>query len=188
LAIFLWYYLENNTIMKKRETIRTFLGTSQNEMAILLKVSPGQWSMYESGKRKLPAHATLLLAEMLAYMQTPKAKAGIVALSAGQDTKTRQKLEGSLLKNEFEQHKTIRKKAEMQKKHEGFLKALQLTQFLHSQAQEQKMEPPQIIKAIQSRASKGLEKNGMPQLVELQAKIELLKLEEKWLKNELAKL
>jgi transcriptional regulator with XRE-family HTH domain len=174
--------------MKKNETIRTFLGTSQNEMATLLKVSPGQWSMYESGKRKLPAHATQLLAEMLTYMQTPEAKTGIASLSADQNAKTRQKLESRLLNNEFEQQKTIQKSADMQQKHKGFLKALQLTQFLNSMGQEQKMEPQQIINDIQLRASKGLEKNGMSKLVELRAKIELLKVEQKWLKNELARL
>lgn len=43
--------------MEKRTTIRKSLGLNQMEMAILLQTARGQWSMYESGKRDLPANA-----------------------------------------------------------------------------------------------------------------------------------
>lgn len=60
--------------MEKDKNIREILGLQQQEIAILLKVTRSQWSLYEIGKRDLPIAAKLKLAEMLAFMQKSDAK------------------------------------------------------------------------------------------------------------------
>jgi transcriptional regulator with XRE-family HTH domain len=51
--------------MPKRENIRQLLGLTQEMLAIELQITRSQLSMYELGKRDLPANAKLKLAEMI---------------------------------------------------------------------------------------------------------------------------
>ena len=51
--------------MEKTDNIRSLLGLSQENLALLLKVSRSQIAMYELGKRNLPVHAMEMLAIML---------------------------------------------------------------------------------------------------------------------------
>ena len=51
--------------MHNHENIRSILGLSQDELATLLAVTRSQISMYELGKRDLPASAKLKLAELI---------------------------------------------------------------------------------------------------------------------------
>lgn len=55
--------------MKEKETFKNILGLSQEEMAIVLGISRGQWSMYECGKRELPLAAALEFTRMLEYIR-----------------------------------------------------------------------------------------------------------------------
>jgi transcriptional regulator with XRE-family HTH domain len=58
--------------MNKKEKIRAILGITQEKLAIELKITRSQLSMYELGKRDLPAVAKLKLAEMTAEVQKTK--------------------------------------------------------------------------------------------------------------------
>lgn len=69
----------------------------------------------------------------------------------------------------------------MQKKHDDHIKALQLADFLASDVEHQEAWTFQVAKLIESKATKGLEKNGLPQLVKLQIKEKLLQLEQELL-------
>jgi transcriptional regulator with XRE-family HTH domain len=51
--------------MENNVKIQNVLGLKQEEMAIVLKITRAQWSMYLSGKRSLPVAALLKLAEIL---------------------------------------------------------------------------------------------------------------------------
>lgn len=55
--------------MKKIEKIRDQFGLTQNDLALLLRVTRSQLSMYELGKRDLPIAAKEQLAQMLGYLQ-----------------------------------------------------------------------------------------------------------------------
>lgn len=48
--------------MKDRRDLRMSLGMTQLDMAMLLGISRAQWSMYESGRRRLPPAALPVLA------------------------------------------------------------------------------------------------------------------------------
>jgi len=58
--------------MKNATTIKSLLGFTQEETAILLGVSRGQWSMYVAGKRDLPSDAKKQFIAMLS-LQNAKA-------------------------------------------------------------------------------------------------------------------
>ena len=60
--------------MKKTNSIRQQLGVTQENLALLLKVSRSQLSMYELGKRDLPVEAKKQLAEMLQHAQKNSSK------------------------------------------------------------------------------------------------------------------
>ncbi|UPT69533.1 MAG: helix-turn-helix transcriptional regulator [Flavobacterium sp. JAD_PAG50586_2] len=56
-------------IMKKTDTLSALLGLTQGEMALLLRVHPSQWSMYESGRRNIPLKAKQVLSIMLGFLK-----------------------------------------------------------------------------------------------------------------------
>ncbi len=60
--------------MKKRDNLRNILGITQEDLAVLLKVSRTQLSMYELGKRDLPIAAKIQLVEMFKYIKEDASK------------------------------------------------------------------------------------------------------------------
>lgn len=61
-------YLIKIDTMKNLNTVRISLGLSQYEMAHYLEISRSQLTMYEQGKRDLPTHALVKLAEMELFL------------------------------------------------------------------------------------------------------------------------
>ena len=57
--------------MENKKSIRSLLGFKQEELALLLKVSRSQLSLYELGKRSLPLHAMEKLALLVSQLQNP---------------------------------------------------------------------------------------------------------------------
>ncbi len=121
--------LQQMPVMKKEHPIRTLLGITQEEIAMLLGVSRGQWSMFEIGKRDLPLPAKQLLAEMLAYVQIsgPNAKQ-----TPQIHQPIRQQLERLLHENEYQQARVLRKIDTATKKYEAQLRLQQLSNFLEN--------------------------------------------------------
>jgi transcriptional regulator with XRE-family HTH domain len=60
--------------MKNSKAIRAQFGMSQNELAIYLQISRSQLAMFENGKRDLPTHALVKLAEMELFLIKDKAQ------------------------------------------------------------------------------------------------------------------
>ena len=60
--------------MKNSKVIRAKFGMSQIEMAICLQIPRSQLAMYENGKRDLPTHALVKLAEMELFLLNYNAK------------------------------------------------------------------------------------------------------------------
>lgn len=116
--------------MKKENTIRTLLGVTQLELAMLLGVTRSQYAMFELGQRDLPLHAKQLLAEMLSYVQSTEATAK--SIQAAPPQATQPQLERLLRENEYQQLLTARKIATATKKIQKQDRLLQLTAFLSS--------------------------------------------------------
>jgi transcriptional regulator with XRE-family HTH domain len=125
-------------IMKNKTTIRTLLGLSQQDMAVLLGVTRGHLSMYEIGKRDLPSHAMLLLAEMLAYVQAPEAAERRTEAAKQYSKPHQQFIERMIRENEFQQLRIARKIAAEQKKQESQLRMVHLSDFLNNRQAKEK--------------------------------------------------
>ncbi len=61
-------FLKKNDTMKNLNAVRINLGLSQLEMASYLQIHRSQLTMYEQGKRDLPTHALVKLAEMELFL------------------------------------------------------------------------------------------------------------------------
>jgi transcriptional regulator with XRE-family HTH domain len=118
--------------MKNQHAIRTLLGITQQDAAMLLGVHRSQWSMFESGKRSLPVPAMQLLAEMLTHVQAPEAASrrtqGILQYSKHQH----RQLESLHRENEYQQAVLAKKMAALEKKQAAQLRLSQLADFLNS--------------------------------------------------------
>ena len=175
--------------MRKRETICKLLGTTQEEMAMLLRVNRSQWSMFESGKRDLPLASLQYLSEILVYMQSPEAKSarnkGNAAKAA---TEKKQTLEALLMENHCQQMLVARKIADIEKKQEASVKALQLAAYLNKQTEKNREPDSKLGESIVNRANKAIALNGMPILVTSQMKQAVLQQEEIVLKAALKEL
>ena len=55
--------------MKNTAKLNKMLGLSQSDVAMLMGITRSQWSMFESGKRKLPPQANLLLSAILNHLK-----------------------------------------------------------------------------------------------------------------------
>ena len=60
--------------MKKIHPIRTLLGLTQEQIAMMLGVTRAHWGMYELGKRDLPLAPKERLGEMLQFIKTLEGK------------------------------------------------------------------------------------------------------------------
>jgi transcriptional regulator with XRE-family HTH domain len=163
----------NSQDMKKNETARTLLGLKQEEMAALLGISRGLWSMYESGKRDLPGQAQIRLAEILKYVESAKANAKITADKDAEGAE----LNALLKENEYQQLRTARQLAAAERTFESGIRALQLAAYLISQTGAKK-EASGLSKVIETRAKKHIEQNGTPALTRLKIKQTTLEQEE----------
>ena len=171
----------------KRETICTLLGTTQMEMAMLLKITRSQWSMYESGKRDLPLAAKVLLNEMLAHVNSAKANA-----SKGPSTEakqqTNQKLQGLLEENQNLQTVTEKKVAALENKQTSFDSAAHTVNYLGNHRDTTQTHLKEMSKVIHYRTNKDWQRNGSPTLVAHQIKLKVLQYEAELLKETLKKL
>jgi transcriptional regulator with XRE-family HTH domain len=106
--------------MSNYKSICELLGVTQEELAMLLKVSRSQLSMYELGKRDLPVRAKLKMAAILSYTQMNKEKDGIDRFK-NQEIEKRKIIEELLFLNK-------RKKLSLEKKLNALAKKLQTNQ------------------------------------------------------------
>jgi len=174
--------------MKKKETTRAMLGLTQQEMAMVLNVSRGQWAMYESGKRNLPAAAGLRLNEMMNYMISPEGKAPTnLSESGNDDNETKQLLEKRLKETEFQILAISRKINEAQQKWEKHEKAVLLMAFLNSPAEAKKAARPEILPSITTAATMNF-KEAKSEWNVLQIDRDLLQLQQEYLQKILRKM
>jgi transcriptional regulator with XRE-family HTH domain len=146
--------------MKKNET-RAILGLTQQEIAMLLKVSRSKWSMYECGARNLPSEANLRLLEMMMYMLTPEAQAlQNVPNQKQEESKTKRILEHRLKENEYQLRVIARKITATQEKVAKYAKAVQLMHFLNLPEQVEKALAPRVLDSITAIAVRNFNENN----------------------------
>ena len=180
---------EKSTSMKETNSISTLLGIKQEDMAMLLRISRSQWSLYELGKRDLPLAAKQLLAEMLQFVQSPvTAKGKAISHVAQQEAKKKQELEGLLKENEYQMLTATKKLETIEQKYVGNLNALQLVDHLAAQPHHKAAFNERILQIIASKATKTLTKNSLATLTKHKHQVELLQLEKMLLESSLRKM
>ena len=141
--------------MEKKETICKLLGTTQEEMGMLLGVSRGQWSMFESGKRDLPSAALQFLSEILAHLQSPEAKTTKTqATLAKEAAKKKQTLEALVQENQYQQFRMAKKIAAIEIKQKASVKTLQLAAYLNKRTVKNREPDADFLKKMEARANK----------------------------------
>lgn len=173
--------------MAKRETIRDLLGFTQEELAMILKVSRSQLSMYEIGRGNLPLSALLLLAEMAQHVKSLEKSNKKSPHIEQQHSQTLQKLERLLKENEYQQMRVDRKIAVIERKFAGKMIALQVLYFLDVHKTKKDEFETSLLKSIGNKASKSLEVEGLAVLTEYQIKQQVLQCERKLLEELLRK-
>ena len=163
--------------MKKENPIRALLGIKQEDMAMLLRVSRSQWSMFELGKRDLPVEAKYLLVAMLKHLQEPVVVSKSLPHEAEQLAKKQAQLERLLKENEYQQLRIAKKLAAGKKKYAANLKRLQLVHFLTTHNHAKQRPNTELLQTIAKRSTNELDDMGLATLFKHELKQELLQLE-----------
>ncbi|WP_162127949.1 helix-turn-helix domain-containing protein [Flavobacterium phycosphaerae] len=172
--------------MKKTQSLRSVLGLTQDDLALILNVSRSQFSKYELGLRDIPLAAKRLLADLVAYGCAPLTDTPSPHLEA----QNRQKhlAVGRMLKeNEYQQELTRRKIATVESKYTEYLQALKVVDFLSVRRETQDPTDQAVLRAIAHKANKCLRSQGLDRLFRLKLKLYLLELEKMLLDAELRK-
>ncbi|PXY41352.1 hypothetical protein DMB65_08090 [Flavobacterium cheongpyeongense] len=171
--------------MNQDKKIRELLGLRQEDMAILLRVTRTQWSMYEIGKRDLPLVAQLKLGELLAFIQEPKNATidSFVDLKS-EEAKAKKVFENLKLINKHRQILTEYKLKAIEKKYEAGVTTLRFIHFLETKDQQIVAEQEMVLTVLKAKAEDAMRKNGLPLQAKYRFKLKSL-LQEEVLLNEM---
>ncbi|MCF6130601.1 helix-turn-helix domain-containing protein [Flavobacterium sp. AS60] len=171
----------------KRENIRSRLGLTQQDIALLLKVSRTKYSLYELGLRNLPSAAGERETEMDAYMIKPEAKApqNLPGME-NEEAKIKQLLGKRLKENDYQLQGITRKIDSVQEKLITNEKAVQLLHFLNLPEEIEKALAPKAVAMIQSRVISNYKK-CKSELDVLRIELELLQVQQECLLKVLTK-
>lgn len=160
--------------MKKNRIIKVPLIITQEEIAILLGITRSQWAMYESGQRGLSSKGKAKLEILL--LNSNKV-ASVKREKLGHDVKQEndaQKIVTKMLQeNTFNQLQLQNKLALMEEKYQ---KALNTLHFVSSFQIDTANES--VLKVLEIKANKVLDKNGLHFQEAYKIKLEVLKHEE----------
>ena len=169
--------------MKDTTTIKNRTGLSQEEMAMLLRISESQWSMYKSGKRDIPLAAKQQLADLLVFVQKLDKKAEDFPHIKIQEARREKVFEQQRLINKHQQMIAEKKLKAIEKKYEAAMTALCLVGFLETKAEESGKEKDAVLYMIKTKAATTIEKNGLHVQAKHQLKFQALQQEETILKK-----
>lgn len=132
--------------MKEKSTLKSLLGIEQEEIAIILGITRSQFSMYASGKRKLPLHAKEELTKILLYLKENDLKNKETQnLIKGEEEKIQKQLEKQIQLNQYKVLVLNKKIKKVEKLRNESLAALQLAEYLETR------EYNEMIEGISSR-------------------------------------
>ncbi|MFT3795355.1 helix-turn-helix domain-containing protein [Flavobacterium sp.] len=173
--------------MKKQNSLRNLLGVTQQEIAMLLNVSRGQWSMYECGRRDLPTHAVQLLAEIVAHLQSSGTAPAKDNKQQALAESRRVQLEHLLRENQFERLLLEKKRCALEKQQQSDAVRKQLAEFIRQRSVADKysnarpLVSPKVL-------GKNFEQDCDAQLLRYEIRLELLSLEKLLLESKLQKI
>lgn len=163
--------------MKNTATITSLLGLTQKQMALLLQVNRGQWSMYESGKRGLPLKAKQLLAEITGFLKFEDKGLLVQRHAMEQEVAKKKQLEKQLRENEDQLYQIRKKIAPAESLYNSNLEVIGLVDYLITQPSTKQALDCELLEVFSSQAQRALQKSGLANLTALRVKEELLELE-----------
>lgn len=178
------YKICGRVVMKSQKNISTLLGLSQYALAMLLNVRRSQFSMYELGLRPLPPAASLQLSEMvLLYLEDDPLP--LPKELQQEEEKYKASVKKQLDENAHQQHLLSQKIEDAETTYNAKLKTLRFLQKLNLKHGKSKSGENTLPQVLENKATSSLKKEGWRQIRQYQMKLELLKYEEKLLREEL---
>ncbi|TGD57014.1 XRE family transcriptional regulator [Flavobacterium humi] len=159
----------------KDTTIKDHLGLTQEEMAMLLRITVSQWSMYKSGKRNIPADAKKQLGFLLKGVQEKKQDSKITEQFLRTEKEiTKQKLKQDYLKAQIKIYRLEKEIETVEKQRLESFAALEAVHYLETQPQEKYVLD--LLKIIQNRADKALIKHSLYKLEQMHLQKEAIEI------------
>ena len=161
--------------MQNQMTLKETLGINQEQMSMILKITRTQWSMYVIGKRSLPLHATVKLAEILEFINQPDSNFQEQLQNNSINASKRQKfLEKQKTDNLYKQIILENKLKATQKKYNAALKALKVVRFLETKTQETNQDHELFLEVLKIDFEKIIQKNSLELQEQLQLQYEIV--------------
>lgn len=159
--------------MKQQATLKSTIGLSQEETAMLLGVTRGQCSMFVSGKRDLPLDAKNKLIALLQHLKTEKPfSEERQQLEKVEAEKMQRKLEQDYLTIQIKQHRVAKKISIIENTRAECFAAIEVASFLENQKDKHPITG--LSQSIRARAANTLKQHDLYTLTELQLKQENL--------------
>lgn len=175
--------------MQKGVNIREQLGVTQEELALLLKVTRSQLSMYELGKRDLPIAAKKQLAELLLYVKEQSTTQKKVKSVMKEEVLLKKSIIEKLIHtNLHHQIKVGRALDRFEKKLEAGQASLNLIDFLENKTVKKEKDTDLLLKSMKSKSLNVVKKSNLATLTKLQIQKEVLEAEKMVLERFLQKL
>ena len=166
--------------------LRETLGISQEEMSMLLKIHPSQIAMYETGKRELPVNEYIKLMHMYTYVEKMLQKTSEHHYRESENEKIVALIEKELDDINYNQIKYSRKLTEIKEKYRKAIANCHLADYMETQLPEENHSASHSNFYRQMGNSK-MEKYGPAAQLQLNLKLETLKFQQQYLKEELKK-
>lgn len=166
--------------MNRKENIRQLLGISQEDLALLLRISRSQIAMYELGKRNLPLHAIEKLTTIATLLQN---NSTTITDKVIVNTFEKEFLQKLLLKNKHQQLIIEKKINALLKKQNTLTSSKKVISHLMENNSDTTTNELVILKSIATKTDNRIAHNNSNLLLQLQVKKEVLIFEEKILKE-----
>ena len=149
--------------MKKTAEVKNMLGLTQEEMAMVLGITKGQWSMYKSGQRDLPLEALQQFSILLQGVQKVKTSKTAQDFVKQEQHKANEKLKEAYENIQIKLHRVQKEINTIEKERTECFAALKTAAFLESNN-----DKFGLASSIKARAIKSLSKYSLHKLEKLQ--------------------
>ena len=180
-----WYKICPHEIMRAEKNISNYLGISQRNLAMMLRVGLSQLSMYELGRRPLSLAATQQLAEMVAVYDQGSPETFAKSFRDAEIEGSTKVIQKQLDENLYQQYKLLRAIETAEQKYNKRVSTLNFLQKLSLKQGKNESGEPTLPELLAGQTARQLEKENWTQIRQNQIKLEVLKCEEKLLREEL---
>lgn len=172
-------------MIKSKNYLREALGLTQEETAMLLRITKSQLAMFEIGQRDLPTKPMLKLINMYNYLQNKEQEKVKHIDQKSENSKIVKLLEVEIVKNKYKQSLLERKLTRLQSNHQKSLSTLQLVEYLETQLEESEKPSKDFTGVIRTKGLRVMDKNGLSVQKKLELKLNALQNYQKELEKEL---